>query len=205
MTHGDDKGLVLPPKVAPIKVVIVPIIFEKDKKIVLEKANEIKNTIKKKYSVTLDDREGYTAGYKFNHWELKGVPIRLEIGPKDIQKEQVILVRRDTGEKKAVKFEKLSEEIENTLNSIQKNLYEKAKKLLEENIVEVDSYKDLKKAIEEKKMAKLSFCCSVECEEKIKEDTGATSSCIPFENFEEGKCVVCGKNTEKSVYFAKHY
>lgn len=205
MTHGDDKGLVLPPKVAPIKVVIVPIIFEKDKKIVLEKANEIKNIIKKKYSVTLDDREGYTAGYKFNHWELKGVPIRLEIGPKDIQKEQVILVRRDTGEKKAVKFEKLSEEIENTLNSIQKNLYEKAKKLLEENIVEVDSYEDLKKAIEEKKMAKLSFCCSVECEEKIKEDTGATSSCIPFENFEEGKCVVCGKNTEKSVYFAKHY
>jgi prolyl-tRNA synthetase len=87
---------------------------------------------------------GTTAGYKFNHWELKGVPIRIEIGPKDIQKEQVILVRRDTGEKKAIKSEKLLEEIENTLNSIQKNLYEKAKKLLEENIVEVDSYEDLK-------------------------------------------------------------
>ena len=205
MIHGDDKGLVLPPNVASIKVVIVPIIFEKEKRTVLEKANEIKQAIDKKYSVILDDREEYTAGYKFNHWELKGVPIRIEIGPRDIQKEQVILVRRDTGEKKAIKLEKILEEIETTLNSIQEDLYEKAKKLLEENIVEVNSYTDLKKAIEERKMVKLKFCCSVGCEEKIKEDTGATSSCIPFKNFEDGKCVVCGKKAKKNIYFAKHY
>ncbi|HDM23261.1 MAG TPA: proline--tRNA ligase [Methanomicrobia archaeon] len=205
MTHGDDKGLVLPPKVAPIKIVIVPIIFEKHREAVLKKSKELKDIIEKRYSTVLDDREEYTAGYKFNYWELRGVPIRIEIGPKDLENKQVVLVRRDSGEKKNVKWDLLLDEIEKLLDSIQKNLYNRARNFLENNTVEVDNYEDLKKAIKERKMVKIKFCCSEECEEKIKEDTGATSACIPFEEFEAGKCVVCGKETGKMVYFAKHY
>jgi prolyl-tRNA synthetase len=205
MTHGDDKGLVLPPKVAPIKAVIVPIIFEKGKKDVLRKAREIKKQLESKFSVVLDEREEYTAGYKFNHWELKGVPLRIEIGPRDIQNDQVIFVRRDTGEKKAVKMNNMLKAAEETLTLIQQTLYERAQKFLEENIVEAASYEDVKKGITEKKMVKIPFCCSEACEEQIKDDTGATSACIPFKNSTKGNCAVCGKKTDKIVYFAKHY
>ncbi len=205
MTHADDRGLVLPPRVAPIEIVIVPIVFEDKKKGVLEKAEEIRSVLEKTHSVHLDDREEYTAGYKFNHWELKGVPLRIEIGPRDIKKNQVMFVRRDTGEKTAVSMETIAEETEKTLQAIQTNLYTQAQTFLKDNTIEVHSYDELKKAIEERKMVQIPFCSSIECEERIKDDTGATSACILFEESKKGECVVCGKETDDLVYFAKHY
>ncbi|MEA1994210.1 MAG: proline--tRNA ligase [Euryarchaeota archaeon] len=205
MIHSDDKGLVLPPKVAPIEAVIVPIVFEEEKESVLEEARKIRQMITEKYSVEMDDREGYTAGYKFNDWELKGVPVRIEVGPRDIKKGQVVLVRRDTGEKKAVKVEELMKKIERLFSAIQDNLYKKAKKNLEENTVKVKLYEEFKKAVKDRKMVKAPFCGSVECEERIKDETGATSACIPFKSKDKGKCILCGKDAKGVVYFAKHY
>ncbi len=207
MVHGDDKGLVVPPKIAPIHVVIVPINFQSNPK-VLQEAKKIKESLEKEgYVVELDDREEYTPGWKFNEWELKGVPIRVEIGPKDVDKDQVILVRRDTSEKKAVKIANVEKYVETLLEDIQNNLFNKAKKFLDNNITEVKSNEEFKKSIEEKKgFIKINWCNTRECEEKIKEDTGATSRFIPFENEKtRGKCVYCGKEAKVVTYFARSY
>ncbi len=206
MIHGDDKGLVLPPKLAPLQIAIVPIMFKDSKEKVLKKAKEIKDKLKD-YTVKLDDREEYSAGWKFNEYELKGIPIRIEIGPKDIQKEQVVLVRRDTLKKEFVKFKELNEKVKKTFDSIHDNLYKKSKKLLEEGIVEVKSMNEFKKAINDKKMVKALFCGEAACEELIKDQTGGASSrCIPFgQKLATGKCAHCGKQAKYSVYFGKGY
>ncbi|MBN2367934.1 proline--tRNA ligase, partial [Candidatus Woesearchaeota archaeon] len=138
--HGDDKGLVLPPRVAPIKAVIVPILFDKTKDKVLKKAKELKKTLSK-HEVMLDDREGYTPGWKYNEWELKGVPLRIELGPKDIDNKQVVVVRRDTGKKETVKWTQLKKKVDELLEDIQKSMYKKAKKNIEESIVRVKDWK----------------------------------------------------------------
>jgi Prolyl-tRNA synthetase len=130
MTHSDDKGLVLPPRVAPIQIVIVPIIFEKTKDIVLKKAREVRQALSK-HEVELDDRDQYSSGWKFNEWELKGVPLRIEIGPKDIEKNQVVVVRRDTGEKEPVKLPALKKRVAELLDDIQLQLFQKAKRFLD--------------------------------------------------------------------------
>ena len=207
MVHGDERGLKLPPKIAPVQVIIVPIMFDKTKKEVLEKAESIRTILKKDFRVEIDTRDGYTPGWKFNEWELRGVPIRLEIGPKDMAKGQVMLARRDTGEKTAVKEEKLAETVKELLDNIQENLFIRAKKFLEENIRETSDYNEFKRIIEKQRgLIKTYWCGSKDCEDKIKEETKASIRCIPFEQEEaSGKCIYCGKDSSTLVYFARAY
>ncbi len=206
MVHGDDRGLVLPPKLAPIQAVIVPILFEGTKEKVLAEAEKLKAGLEKTcLEVHIDNREEYTPGWKFNEWEIKGVPLRIEIGPKDLEKGQITLVRRDTGEKKAVKSDDINA-ILKTLDDIQSNLLEKARQNQEENIKEVKTKEDFKKQIENKKMVFGPCCESKECEEKIKEETTATSRIIPFDQkIAKLKCVYCDQPAERKAYFAKCY
>ncbi|HHW02821.1 MAG TPA: proline--tRNA ligase [Thermoanaerobacterales bacterium] len=206
MTHGDDRGLKLPPKIAPVQIIIVPISSQK-KETVLNKAMEIYSRIKQTFRVEMDDRDEYTPGWKFNEWEMKGVPVRLEIGPKDIEKHQVILVRRDTGEKISVDESEIESKLELLLNEIQVNMFRQAKKFMDENIREVEDFEEFKKVIEEKRgFIKTHWCENGECEKSIKELTGATMRCIPFEQDDgPGKCIYCGKEANKIVYFAKSY
>ncbi|MBA3062001.1 MAG: proline--tRNA ligase, partial [Atribacteria sp.] len=207
MVHGDERGLKLPPKVAPVQVIIVPIMFDKNKKEILEKGESIRTILKKDFRVEIDIRDGYTPGWKFNEWEMRGVPLRLEIGPKDMAQGQVMLVRRDTGEKIAVKEEKLAETVKELLDNIQENLFTRAKKFLEENIRETSDYNEFKKIIEKQRgLIKTYWCGSKDCEDKIKEETKASIRCIPFEQEEaSGKCIYCGKESSTLVYFARAY
>jgi len=207
MVHGDNRGLNLPPKVAPVQVIIVPIMFDKTKKEVLRKTEEISEILKRNFRVEIDARDEYTPGWKFNEWEMKGVPLRLEIGPRDLTQGQVMLARRDSGEKIVVKEDKLVETIEKLLNNIQENLFERAKKFLQENIREVSDYNEFKNVIEEKKgLIKTYWCGQGDCEEKIKEETKASIRCIPFEKEEgSGECVYCGEKSSTLVYFARAY
>jgi len=204
--HGDDKGLVLPPNIAPNKVVIIPILLKKEKENVLKKAKEIEKSLAK-FDVILDNREGYTPGWKYNEWEVKGIPIRVEIGPRDIQKNQAILVRRDTNKKEIVKIKDLSNKIPVILEDIQKNLFEKSKKLLLDSIVEVKTMDELKKAIKNKKIAKTQLCSNAECEDWIKDKAGGAKTLNrPFDQPKKlGKCVYCGKPAKYAVYVAKSY
>ncbi len=206
MVHSDDKGLVLPPKVAPTQIVIVPIYKSDNKNKIIKKASEIKNKLKT-YSVKLDDRDGYTPGWKFNEWELKGVPLRIEIGPKDIVKNQVVLVRRDDNNKEFVKITQLDKKIKSVLDDMQKSLFDKAKKFLNSNIVEAKDWNDFVKQIKNRKLVKAFFCGNVECEDCIKDKTGgATSRLIPLEQPGKiGKCVHCNKEGKFLVYFGKAY
>jgi len=208
MVHGDNNGLVLLPKIAPVQVVIVPIFYEKDKKEILDKCKELKKILSLKFDVELDDREEYTPGWKFNEWELKGVPIRLELGPKDLDKGQVVLVRRDTGEKTTAKLSNnLQKEIQKLLGDIEMNLFSKAQKFLKESTVEVSTWKEFLKAIKEKKLVKAPFCGKIECEDWIKDKTaGANSRLIPLDAKKpKGKCVHCGKEAKVIAYFSKSY
>ncbi len=202
--HGDDKGLVIPPKVAPVQVVIIPIYREDTKKEVLKQAGKIRDSLAKKFLTELDDRDWYTPGFKFNEWELKGVPLRIEIGPKDMKKGQAILVRRDTGEKKAVGTKDLAKETKKTLDSVQKSLFEKARKFMEEHTKEVENYDGLKKNLEGNWII-APWCGSVSCEEKVKDETGAKITNIPFGLKAKGKCVVCGKKAGHAACFGKSY
>lgn len=207
MVHGDERGLKLPPKVAPVQVVIVPIMFDKTKKEVLKKAESIRTVLKKDFRVETDSRDGYTPGWKFNEWEMRGVPLRLEIGPKDMAQGQVMLARRDTGKKTAVKEENLVETVKELLDNIQENLFTRAKKFLEENIRETSNYNEFKKIIEKQRgLIKTYWCGSKDCEDKIKEETKASIRCIPFEQEKvSGKCIYCGKESSTLVYFARAY
>lgn len=207
-THGDDKGLVLPPRVAPIQIVIIPIIFKDvNKKEVLSKAKKIKISLEESgFRVFLDVREEYTAGWKFNEWELKGVPLRLEIGPKDIEKKQVVLVRRDNSEKLMIKETAVVKKVLEMLDSIQENMYKKAKKFLSDNISIVKTYEELKNILKNKKgFIKASWCGDHHCENQVKLETGATIRVIPFEKEKATKCVYCNKAGKEVVYFAKAY
>src|SRR3989344_6082830 len=170
MAHGDDKGLVLPPRIAPTQIVIVPIVFKDAKDIIISKAKEIAKKLKAKgYSVELDDRDTYTPGWKFNEWELKGVPLRIEIGPKDVASEQLVLVRRDSNEKITIKIKDLEKKAEQILDDIQNSLFSKAKEYLTKNTAEVHNFNDFLGSIKNRKLAKALFCGQSECETAIKE------------------------------------
>jgi prolyl-tRNA synthetase len=209
MVHGDDKGLVLPPKIAPIQAVIVPIPYkDADSTAILTKAKEIYDKLKKNgVSVVLDDRSEYTPGWKFNEWELKGVPIRIEIGPRDLKQKQATLARRDTFERITIKEEEIANAVAKLLEEIQKNLFNKAKKFLEENITTVSTYEEFEKTLKEKGgFLRACWCADSTCEEKIKEETGATIRIIPFEKEKIfSKCIYCGKEAKEVVYFARAY
>jgi len=205
MVHGDNKGLVLPPAIASNKAVIVPILFEKTKDKVLKKARELNKKLSK-FNPILDERDSYSAGWKFNEWELKGIPVRIEVGPRDLAKKQVVLVRRDNGRKETVKEAKVAEALSKTLKDIQSGLFNKAKKFLKDNSVEAKTWPEFKNAISQKKLVLSWFCNSPECEEEIKEETTASSRCIPFnQGKQKGKCVKCGKETATKAWFAKAY
>jgi prolyl-tRNA synthetase len=208
MSHSDNKGLVLPPRIAPNKVVIIPILIGKETEKIVKKAEEIKEHLSE-FNPLLDNREEYTPGWKYNEWEMKGIPIRLEIGPKDVEKDQVVLVRRDTGEKDFVKIEDLKKKIPKVLDSMHENLFLKAQKLLKQNTVVAKDFGDLVKGIREKKLVKAKFCNETECEDWIKEKTeGATTRCMPLDDqkIEEGdQCVHCKKPAKCIIYFSKSY
>ena len=204
MMHSDNKGLVLPPKVAPVQVVIIPIIFQDSQEDIGAVAHTIKDKLQE-YSVIIDDRQEYTAGWKYNHWEVQGVPLRIEIGPRDVKANQVIMVRRDTGEKSAVPMNQVPQKVKELLEIIQTELFERAHRFLDENTVEAKTYEELMQYVDEKKMVKVNWCGSEECEAIIKEETGASSCCIPFDEQADGSCIYCDKPAHHIVYFAKHY
>ena len=208
MTHGDDKGLVLPPNLAPIQVVIVPIFKGKDQ---LEEISIVAKKIKdelesKNVRVQFDNRENLKPGFKFAEHEMKGIPIRIAIGPKDIEKDQLELARRDTEEKIFIKQSIVLNEVEKILKEIHVNLFERAKKFLKENITEVDNYEDFKNTINQKGGFVYAYWDgTTETEEKIKKETKATIRCIPYSSSSKGKCVLTGKESSQKVYFAKSY
>ena len=207
MTHGDDQGLVLPPKVAPIQVVIIPIYRNdegRDK--VLPKVEEIQGYLEsKQIRVHVDDRRELSPGYKFNDWELKGVPIRVEIGPKDIEKQAMIIAKRYNKEKTSISFTEI-EKIVTTLDEIQENMFKIAKEQAGKKIRKIDNYEEFKLKIEEGGFFQVPWCGKLECEEKIKEETSADIRVIPFgnENTEE-KCMYCNEQSKVIAIFARGY
>jgi len=209
MVHGDDKGIILPPKVAPVQVVVVPIPYkDADSELILNKAREIYEKLQKQgLLVVLDDRGEYTPGWKFNEWELKGVPVRVEIGPRDVKQGQVTVARRDTFQKTAIKQEDAVDTVKKLLDEIQTNLFARAKKLLEDNIATVQTYSEFKKVLKSKGgFIRASWCGNSACEEKIKEETGATIRVVPFEEEKAyAKCVHCGEPAKQVAYFARAY
>lgn len=202
--HGDNKGLVVPPKMAPIQVVIIPIYKEKEKKKVLSEAKKLYSKLSKQFSTNFDDRDGYTPGWKFNEWELKGIPIRIEIGPKDIKKKSVVIVRRDEGKKKSIKIKSLVKIVEGELDEMQKKLYQSSKRFLNKHTKTAKSFSEFKNLVIGNRVL-VAWCNDVKCEEEIKEKTGAKSVGIPVSMKVKGKCIVCNKKAEKMVYFAKSY
>ncbi len=209
MVHGDDKGLVLPPKIAPIQIVIVPIPFKGAEPAAIEaKAKEICDTlIQAGFSVVLDNRAEYTPGWKFNQWELKGVPVRIEIGPRDLKQEQLVMVRRDTKQKSFVKMVDAVSEAGKLLDQIQRDMFAKARQNLEQQTTAVKTYDELKQVICDKGgFVKAAWCGSADCEAKVKAETGATIRLIPFEREEPATdCIICGKKLKDVVYFARSY
>lgn len=205
MAHGDNRGLKLPPRVAPIQAVIVPIAFHKEG--VTEKAQEIYKELSENYRMELDLRDNYSTGYKFNDWEMRGVPVRIEMGPRDIENGVCILVRRDTLEKQEVKLEDLSHEIGLLLEDIQANMFEECKKRVQEKTTIATNMDEFTKNMNENQgYIKAMWCGSEECEDKIKELTGAKSRCIPFEQENiSDTCVCCGKKADKMVVWGRQY
>ncbi len=203
MVHGDDRGLVLPPKVAPTQVVIIPIAAHKPG--VLEKADELFRQLKEAgIRVKVDDSD-QSAGWKFNQWEMKGVPVRLEIGPKDIENSQVVIVRRDDHEKSVLPMEGLTTSIKDTLNAVHKGLYEKALAMRETKTVDAATFEQLREGVKNG-FVRAMWCQERECEDAIKDKTGATTRCMPFEQSAIGDvCVHCGKPAKALTYFAKAY
>jgi prolyl-tRNA synthetase len=204
MVHGDDSGLVLPPRIAPTQVVIVPVAQHKEG--VLEKAAELQAEIKK-YARVKTDASDKRPGWKYSEYEMKGVPIRLEVGPKDIEKGQVALVRRDTREKIFVPMEELATRIPQLLDEVHEGLYAKALAHREEKTYVARNFDELKQIAEEKPgFIKAMWCGELECEEKLKEELTITSRCMPFEQEElASDCVCCGKPAKTMVYWGKAY
>jgi prolyl-tRNA synthetase len=200
-THSDDKGLVLPPKLAYLQVVIVPIHKKDNADKVDAYAKKIHNQLSKEFRVRLDNREGYSPGYKFNEWELRGIPIRIEIGQREMDADKLVIVRRDTGEKSDCSAKDAKHVIEKLLDEIHKNLYSKAQEFLKSNIHIVTDYKEFKKVLEEKKgIIQAPWCGSEECEKKIKEETGAKITNLPFEHGNIGnKCIYCCRDPKHEL------
>jgi prolyl-tRNA synthetase len=208
MTHGDDNGLVLPPRIAPHQVVVVPISRGNWQETVLPKAREIADRLKAKgVRVFLDDRDTYTPGWKFAEWELRGVPLRIEIGPKDIEKSSVVVARRDPREKQPMPMDGLADAIVSRLVEIQAALLQRATKFRDEHTIRVSSYDEFKSAMEGRPGFVIAgWCGSAECEARIKAETQATLRNIPFAGSEvAGTCIVCGRPSSGEAWFAKAY
>lgn len=206
MAGGDDNGLILPPKIAPIQVVIVPIFKQKDIDQVVSFAKKLQQKLNG-FRVELDLQEDETAGFKFNKWELKGVPLRLEVGANEIKGNFVTVVRRDTFEKNKINVSALIMEIKKLLTNMQTTAFERHKKFTEQNTREVNSYKKFKEIMASARgFIKAFWCENQNCESKIKEETKATTRCLPLNTIEEtGKCVYCGKMAVYQWLFAQAY
>ena len=205
MAHGDNRGLKLPPKVAPIQVVVVPVAMHKEG--VKEKAEEVYKGLLEKYRVELDAREQYSPGYKFNDWEMRGVPVRIELGPRDIENNKCVVVRRDNSEKIEVSLDELNEELEVILEDIQKSMYDACVKRVKEKTTIAHNLEEFEENLKNNQgYVKTMWCGDAECEEKIHELTGAKSRCIPFEQENLGdKCVCCGKTAKTMVVWGRQY
>ena len=205
MTHGDDNGLVLPPAVAPIQAVIVPIAQHKPG--VLEKAEEIRAALSKSVRVKTDDSDN-SPGWKFSEYEMKGVPVRIEIGPRDIENNQCVLVTRHNNEKTVVSLDNLEQEVQTKLQEVHDGLYKKALENREKKTYSCTTLDEITKELEENGdgFIKAMWCGDEECEDKVKELTGVGSRCIPFEQEHlSDKCVCCGKPAKHMVYWGKAY
>ena len=205
MVHGDDNGLVLPPRIAPVQIMIVPV--QQQKEGVLAKAQELKERLMKAgFSVKVDDSDK-SPGWKFADCEMRGIPLRVEIGPKDMENNQAVLVRRDNHEKTFISLDELEEKTKEMLDTIQQALYEKAKAHLDAHTYEAVQWDEFVDTINNRPgFVKAMWCGCEECENKIKEVTGATSRCMPFaqENLSD-KCICCGKPAKKMVYWGRAY
>ncbi|MFB6203686.1 MAG: proline--tRNA ligase [Candidatus Nanohaloarchaea archaeon] len=217
MAHGDDDGLRLPPKIAPTQVVIIPIYNEDNREEVLGYAEEVSEKLDD-HRVKLDDEDHRTPGFKFNRWELKGVPLRIEIGPDEMEEESVTAVRRDTGEQEEIGFGELSDSVEEKLGDIQESLYEELEEYLEENIRTAESKQEVLGTIGKNRgYVRTRWCGDEACEEEIKEQVSAEIVVLPFsedskpatiqdeEEEIDGECAVCGDDAERWAYFAKNY
>ena len=208
MVHGDDKGLVLPPRVAPIQVVIIPIYHsDEEKKIILEKSREIElNLMDQSIRVHLDDRDQVTPGFKFNDWEMKGIPIRIELGPKDITEGKIVLARRDTGEKRDLDIPIRDNVIAEELDKMHDDMFANAKKILDERTTTLETYDGFKTELEKGMLIKAPICDNPSCEEKIKEETGADIRVIPDDcEDDDSKCIYCGVQSKIRPLFARGY
>ena len=210
MSHGDDSGLRLPPNVAPFQVVIVPISLGNWKEEVLPVARDVeRKLLELGYRVNLDEREEFTPGWKFSEWEMRGVPLRIEIGPRDVKNKQVMAVRRDTMKKETVGLDGLYSALPQILEDIQKTLFDQALKFQTENTHNVLSYEEFQSTMESKKgFIRTFWCGESECEKKIKEETMATIRVILLDDSDkksEGPCILCGKHSQNRVLFARAY
>lgn len=206
-THSDNKGLVIPPKLAENKIVIIPILFDKTKEKILKESKKIEKELKSLNPI-LDNNEEFSPGWKFNKWELKGIPIRIEIGPKDLEEKSATVVKRNDGKKLKIKIKDLKKEIPIILEEIQKELYKNAERLLKENQKKTENKKELLKFIKEKQMVNIPLCDSEECEEILKADTNGAKTLFidPKKEYAKNKeCIICGKPAAYWVYVGKTY
>ena len=204
MVHSDDNGLVLPPNIAPLQLIIIPINQKKEG--VLQKANEIKNELSKICRVKIDESDK-SPGWKFSEYEMKGVPLRLEIGPRDIENNQCVIVRRDNFEKQILSLDSLNENILKILKVMQEDMLNRAEIHRNKNTFDVETFEQFEQTLKKTQgFIRAMWCEDKECEIKIKEKTGATSRCMPFKQDKiSQKCVCCGKPASKLVYWAKAY
>ena len=208
MVHGDDKGLVLPPRVAPIQVIIIPIYYsDEDKEKIQKISKEIEDKLQDaKIRVQVDNREQLTPGFKFNDWEMKGIPLRIEIGPKELEKNQVTFARRHNRQKDDQQITGLVERVVSELDKIHDDMFLDAKKILEDRTVEVNTYDDFKKELEKGRLIKAPICDNPECEEKIKEETSADVRVITEDaNDTNSKCIKCSNQSVIKPLFARGY
>jgi len=208
MAHSDDQGLVLPPRLAPIQVAIVPIFRgDQERGEILEAARRLKEALPRHLDVRLDDRDGYSPGYKFHEWDLRGVPLRLEIGPRDLKANQAVLVRRPDRRKETVSLDDVAGAVERALDEIQGEIFQKALDFREKYTFRVDGWEEFLGKIEEPGgFLWAGWCGDSGCEETIQEETKATIRCLPLDGKDEpGKCVRCGGDSARRVVFARAY
>ena len=205
MAHGDNRGLKLPPKIAPTQVIIIPIAMQKDG--VIEKNEELYNRLKKNFRVEIDKRDNCSPGYKFNDAEMRGIPVRIEMGPRDIENGKAVLVRRDTLEKEEVLIDNIENRLNELLCEIQQNMYNECLKRREEKTTVAYSLDEILKNLNENQgYVKTMWCGDRACEDKVKEYTGAPSRCIPFDQEKlSDTCAICGKKAEKMVVWGRQY
>ena len=208
MVHGDDKGLVLPPRVAPIQVIIIPIYYsDEDKEKIQKISKEIEDELKKReIRVQVDNREQLTPGFKFNDWEMKGIPLRIEIGPKDLEKNQVTFARRHNRQKDDQPITGLVDKVVSELDEIHNDMFADARKILKDKTVGVYNYDDFKTELEKGRLIKAPICDNPECEEKIKEETSADVRVITDDAEDtSSKCIICSNQSVISPLFARGY